>query len=104
MRAHQYNLVFRVWSEQAHAAPGALIANIFRGGEEGWVEQAVAENDQSSVEAVLYTAMFFLRLWLELPNAPQSPEHMAKWLSELSALSGGPDLPHRPWTVEEISG
>lgn len=102
MRVHQYNLLFRVWSEQAHAAPGALIVNMFRGGEEGWVEQAVTENDRSSVEAGMFTAMFFLRLWLELPNVPASLERVAKWLSELSALSGGPDLPSRPWTAEEV--
>ncbi|MEV1083450.1 DUF5677 domain-containing protein [Streptomyces sp. NPDC050211] len=103
MRAHQYNILFRVWSEQAHAAPGALIADMFRGSEEGWVEQAVIENDQSSVEAVLFTVMFFLRLWLELPNVPASPERVAGWLRELSALSGGPALPPRPWTAEEVS-
>ncbi|WP_405908703.1 DUF5677 domain-containing protein [Streptomyces sp. NBC_00828] len=103
MRAHQYNLLFRVWSEQAHAAPGALIANMFRGSEEGWVDKAVTENDRSSVEAVVFTVMFFLRLWLELPNVPVSPERVAKWLGELSALHGGPELPPRPWTAEEVS-
>ncbi|WP_031142191.1 DUF5677 domain-containing protein [Streptomyces xanthophaeus] len=103
MRAHQYNILFRLWSEQAHAAPGALIANMFRGTEEAWVEQAVTENDQSSVEAVLFAAMFFLRLWLELPNVPASPGRVARWLRELSALSGGPNLPPRPWTAAEVT-
>ena len=103
MRSHQYNLLYRVWSEQAHAAPGGLIANMFRDSEEGWVERAISENDQSSINAITFTVMFFLRLWLELPNVPVSSERVAKWLGELSALHGGPDLPPRPWTAEEVS-
>ncbi len=69
------------------------------------MEQAVTENDRSSVEAeaVLFTVMFFLRLWLELPNVPASPERVARWLREVSALSGGLNLPPRPWTAEEVS-
>lgn len=63
----------------------------------------MTENDRSSIEAVLFTAMFFLRLWLELPNIPASHERVAPWLRELSSLSGGPDLPPRPWTAEEVS-
>ncbi|MFD6035736.1 DUF5677 domain-containing protein [Streptomyces griseoincarnatus] len=104
MRPHQYELLYRVWSEQAHAAPGALVADLFRHGGDGWVEQTIRENDRSSIEAVTFTVMFFLRLWLELPYVPADPMRVAAWLRELNTLNGGPDLPARPWTPEEVAG
>lgn len=103
MRPHQYNILYRVWSEQAHAAPGALIADLFREADHEWVERAIAENDRSSIDTLTFTVMFFLRLWLELPHMQISPERVAAWLSKLSTMSGGPELPSRPWTAEEVT-
>ncbi|MGW5467699.1 DUF5677 domain-containing protein [Streptomyces chartreusis] len=103
MRPYHYNILFRVWSEQAHAAPGALITNMFRDNDDGWVEQAVAENDRSSRDTIAFTLMFFLRLWVELPHVQVSHERVAEWLGELSIMNGGPGLPPRPWTAEEVS-
>jgi len=103
MRSHHYNILFRVWSEQAHAAPGALIRNMFREDNEGWVKKTVAETDQASKDTLTFTLMFFLRLWVELPHVEVSHERVAVWLGELSVLNGGPDLPPRPWTAEEVS-
>ncbi|MFD6294041.1 DUF5677 domain-containing protein [Streptomyces sp. NPDC060235] len=102
MRPHQYNLLYRVWSEQAHAAPGALIVDLFREADQGWVEQAITENDRSSIDTITFTVMFFLRLWLELPHVQVSRERVASWLSRLSAMNGGPELPSRPWTPDEV--
>ncbi|MFJ9101113.1 DUF5677 domain-containing protein [Streptomyces sp. NPDC102405] len=103
MRTYHYNILYRVWSEQAHAAPGALIKNMFRDNDNGWVEQAVAETDRSSRDTIAFTLMFFLRLWVVLPHVEASHERVAVWLGKLSVLNGGPGLPPRPWTTEEIS-
>jgi hypothetical protein len=103
MRPHQYNLLYRVWSEQTHATPGALIANLFREADEGWIERTIAENDRSSLDTITFTVMFFLRLWLELPHVQVSHERVAGWLSKLSTMNGGPDLPSRPWSPEEVA-
>ncbi|MFF4709321.1 DUF5677 domain-containing protein [Streptomyces sp. NPDC001288] len=103
MRPHQYNLLYRVWSEQAHATPGALIADLFREADEGWIERTIAENDRSSIDTITFTVMFFLRLWLELPHVQVSHERVAGWLSKLSTMNGGPDLPSRPWSPEEAA-
>lgn len=103
MRSHQYNILYRVWSEQAHATPGAVIADLFREAEEGWVERTIAENDRSSIDTITFTVMFFLRLWLELPHVQVSRERVAGWLSKLSTMDGGPELPSRPWSPEEVA-
>jgi hypothetical protein len=101
MRPYQYNLLYRVWSEQSHAAPGALIADLFREADDRLVERAIADDDRSVIDTITFTVMFFLRLWLELPHV-QSDERTAGWLSKLRSMSGGPDLPTRPWLPEEV--
>ncbi|MFF9490248.1 DUF5677 domain-containing protein [Streptomyces sp. NPDC014676] len=96
MRTHHYNILYRVWSEEAHAAPGALIVNMFRQSEEGWLEQAVAENEKHSRDAGAFTVMFFLALWLTLPNVDRPIEQIHSWLQQLSSMHGGPVLPPPP--------
>ncbi|MFB7111739.1 DUF5677 domain-containing protein [Streptomyces sp. NPDC056291] len=96
MRKHHYNVLYRVWSEEAHAAPGALIANMFRDAEDGWLEQAVAENEKRSRDAGACAIMFFLALWTQLPHVDKSAEQIHGWLQRLSTMGGGPVLPPLP--------
>ncbi|WP_147465293.1 DUF5677 domain-containing protein [Streptomyces sp. 1114.5] len=92
MRPHQYQLLYKVWSEQAHAAPGALIKEIFRDDAEDWAEQAVAENDSWSKDTICFAIMFFLRLWMELPNVKNSPDRIRGWLAELNRHYYAPEI------------
>jgi len=96
MRPHHYNILYRVWSEEAHAAPGALVANMFRDDEDGWVEQAVAENERRSRDAGAFAVIFFLALWTQLPHVDKSVTQIHGWLQELSTMGGGPELPTPP--------
>lgn len=67
LRRDQYNLMFRSWSEQAHATPGALLPGIFLSGGAGWEKAVVAEDDTRVLEAIAITVTFFLELWNALP-------------------------------------
>ncbi|MEV0441042.1 DUF5677 domain-containing protein [Streptomyces spectabilis] len=93
MRPHHYNILYRVWSEEAHAAPGALVSNMFRDLEEGWFEKAMAENEIRSRDTGMFAIIFFLLLWTQLPNVNKSRHQIDGWLRELNTMGGGPDLP-----------
>jgi len=45
LRRDQYNLMFRSWSEQAHATPGALLSGMFPRAGVDWEKEVVAEDD-----------------------------------------------------------
>lgn len=92
MRVYQYDMLYRVWSEQTHAAPGALIKDIFRDTSPGWVEQTVAENESWSKETFAFAIQFFLALWLHLPHVARPVGQIHQWLSDLNAAMGGPAL------------
>jgi hypothetical protein len=96
MRPHHYNILYRVWSEEAHAAPGALIASMFRDDQDGWVEEAVAENESRSRDAGAFALIFFLALWTQLPHVNKSVQQIHGWLQELSRMGGGRELPPPP--------
>ncbi|MFJ8935369.1 DUF5677 domain-containing protein [Streptomyces sp. NPDC102365] len=97
MRKHQYNILYRVWSEEAHAAPGALISNIFQDSDDDdWVEKTVAENEHRSRDAGIFAVTFFLALWVQLPHIESSVTQIQGWLQALSDMHGGPQLPLPP--------
>ncbi|MGC9443114.1 DUF5677 domain-containing protein [Streptomyces sp. WG5] len=96
MRVNQYNILYRVWSEEVHAAPGALISNMFRDVEDGWVERTVSENERRSREAAFLGVAFFLALWMQLPHVEKSVQRIQGWLQQMSRAYGGPDLPDPP--------
>jgi hypothetical protein len=86
MRTVQYEILFRIWSEQAHAAPGALIDNLFRDDSDDWVERATKDNVQWTKDTIGFTISFFLGLWSVLPNVPKAPIQVREWMLRLRAL------------------
>ncbi|WTW96870.1 DUF5677 domain-containing protein [Streptomycetaceae bacterium NBC_01309] len=84
MRMHQYELLYTLWSEQAHAAPGAFINDLFRDTGPEWVEDAVRENDTKILETIAMTATLFCDLWKNLPGVPEvDPQRALSWTSRL---------------------
>lgn len=79
MAIKQYEILYTVWSEQAHAAPGALIDNIFRTVEDGWIKRAIVADDAHILGIAHMALIFFFRLWLLLPNIEVPVEHFARW-------------------------
>ncbi|MGW8487452.1 DUF5677 domain-containing protein [Streptomyces sp. NPDC055886] len=92
MRIHQYKTLYRVWSQEVHATPGALVRDLFRSDEADWITDAIAENERSSKDTISFAIMLFLRLWMELPHVGQDPARVHGWLVELNRLNGGPEL------------
>lgn len=94
MRRDQYNLMFRSWSEQAHATPGALLPGMFPRGGPDWLKEVVAEDDTRVLEAIAMTVTFFLELWYLLP--PFAPlldsARTLEWTTRLMemGLAAGP--------------
>lgn len=81
LRLSQYELLYSPWSEQVHAAPGALIRSMFRTPGNDW-QKLVTENDEVRIhEAVAMAITLFLELRRFLPaiDAPD-PETADDWL------------------------
>lgn len=80
IRRDQYELLFREWSEQSHASPGALIASMFADFD---VEEMIAADDVRIAEAVTMAVGFFVDLQGLLRVAPTVPlEQRAKWMED----------------------
>jgi hypothetical protein len=70
MRTSQYEQLFTIWSEQTHAAPGALFDSLAQRAGQNWIEQVIARDDVRIAEMVTVAISLFLELWHMLPNAP----------------------------------
>ena len=85
LRIHQYKLLYSPWSEQVHAAPAALVTNLFLTKGDNWMERVVAEDDVRIHEAFSMAVTLFLELWQILPKikspAPGLTNH---WLTKLN--------------------
>lgn len=68
LRVDQYELLFSAWSEQAHAAPAALLDNMFPRP----AEEILASEDPEVIQTVIMAVTFFLEVWAFLPNVPQA--------------------------------
>ncbi|WP_295850376.1 DUF5677 domain-containing protein [uncultured Microbacterium sp.] len=91
LRVHQYSLLYRRWSEETHATPGALMEGMFRQVTPGWVDRVVADDDKETAEVLSMAVMLFLDLWRLLPGAPEDDwEAWAGWIGRL-----------REWTIDK---
>ncbi|HCX83612.1 MAG TPA: hypothetical protein DHV14_00405 [Micrococcales bacterium] len=92
LRSKQYELLFTAWSEETHAAPGALIDSIVRrAGDQGF-EDVVADDDRNVAEVQAMSLMLFFELGRLLPDAPDlGSETIEGWVSRL-----------RSWTFEHF--
>jgi hypothetical protein len=68
LREDQYHLLFAAWSEQVHAAPAAVIENMFA--RDVALEEIVAKDDARIAETVTMAITLFLELWTLLPHVP----------------------------------
>jgi hypothetical protein len=84
LRADQYKLLFSTWSEEAHAAPAALLVNMFPRGLPA--EQIVSSDDAEAIQAVTMATSYFFELWILLPNVPQlDPVQRLQWTNTMIA-------------------
>ena len=81
LRLSQYELLYSPWSEQVHAAPGALIDSMFRNQGTDWQKLVIEEDEVRIHEAVSMAITLFLELRRFLPaiDAPD-PEKANDWL------------------------
>jgi hypothetical protein len=85
IRKDQYELLFREWSEQSHASPGALIASMFADFD---VARIIEDDDVRIAEAVTMAVGFFVDLQGLLRVAPTVPiEQLVKWMDEALHLA-----------------
>lgn len=86
MRVAQYNNLFRKWSAEAHAAPGALVDNVFGPVGPKWVEDAVRQDDAEISSVMQMTMLLFMDLWRLLPySVPFPAEASSEWCDRLFA-------------------
>ncbi|MFE4651550.1 DUF5677 domain-containing protein [Streptomyces sp. NPDC056707] len=97
MRVHQYDQLYSVWSEQTHAAPGALMESIFREAHEGWVDAVVESDDKKIIETASMALMLFVQLWWALPNVPVlEPERVMQWMLVMMEIMAVPEFDSLP--------
>jgi Family of unknown function (DUF5677) len=85
LRIHHYNNLFRKWSEEAHAAPGALLESLFRVGDGEWVERLIHDEDRNTSEVLVLSMNLLLELWLNLPAAPKHHlDRSGQWLDRVN--------------------
>jgi hypothetical protein len=89
MRVRQYQQLFSAWSEQIHAAPGALLDGILRTSDLDWIDRIMTEDAAAIMNTASMAIPLFLELWQLLPNVKQSPpEQMLQWIEYLQHLYG----------------
>lgn len=102
LRVSQYELMFRAWSEQAHASPRALLDALPRPGGEKWLEDAVVEDDLRVHETIAMSIVLFIELWSLLPRLPQLDiEQSRRWraaiVAQAPAMGAPPAVSPRDW-------
>ena len=90
-RVDQYELLYRAWSEQVHAAPGALMTSVFPADGPDWYIKMLHLDDQRIAETIGNSVILFCELWLILPTMrPSFAEEKAQgWLHRLQKAQVG---------------
>lgn len=85
MRPHQYEHLFRRWSEEAHAAPSTIIREMFHGrSQETWIADVLKEDQKEIGEILTMTLAIFFELEAALPHAPSLTwEQKLVWIDAL---------------------
>lgn len=97
MRIHQYENLFTLWSEQAHATPGSLIHDILRVADGDWVDELVQSDERKIVEASSMAIMLFVELWMQLPHvAPPPAADVRDWARRMMEIVGAPEFDSLP--------
>jgi hypothetical protein len=85
MRVEQYNQLYVSWSEETHAAPGALIDSMFRTIGPGWIEDHLTNELREMSQIIVMTIHHFLELWMVLVNVP--PVDHEAWKGYFAGLN-----------------
>lgn len=81
MRKNQYDMLFRMWSEQMHGAPAALLDDMVATRS---VSKIIAEEDVRIAETMTMALSLFVELWMLLPHAPTpEAEHLVRWTAQV---------------------
>lgn len=71
LRRAQYDQLFVLWSEETHAAPGALSASMFRTRETDWTDVVLTDDRRETAQIASMALFLFLALWESLANVPR---------------------------------
>lgn len=104
MRSHQYEQLFKIWSEQAHATPGALLMGLINSEGEDWLNDALVADEHEMIQTCSMTFMLFISLWASLPAAPGIPRDVVRWLRTVMQVVGAPEFDLLPGYRIEESG
>ncbi len=87
IRVAQYRQLFSAWSEETHAAPGALIDSMFRAGKPGWADEVLNNDLKETAQILSIELMLFFELWMLLVNVPAPVEStFNSWCEKLNAF------------------
>jgi hypothetical protein len=88
VREDRYELLYRFWSEQLHAAPTAMMPAMFLAFGSNWVRKALYEDDKKIVEVIANSVNIFCEIWQFIPIFRSSFAYCKcrEWLNELKAL------------------
>lgn len=85
LRAPQYRLLYKRWSEEAHGAPGAHIDNLFLRNGEDWAQKAINQDLVETVRVMQMAMSLHLELWhLLASTVPLASDQAGEWTSRLS--------------------
>jgi hypothetical protein len=88
IRIDQYLGLFSSWSEQMHASPGALVANLNLDLSPEFVKRIITDDDREIIEVAAMAITLFVELWWQLPNVAPLPKSTAsEWLAQISSES-----------------
>lgn len=85
IRRKQYEILFRFWSEEAHASPRALLEAVMPTSDLDF-DAAVLSDDTRIAETVSVAVSLYIDLWMLLPSLPPLAEAW-NWLDELLAIA-----------------
>lgn len=89
IRRAQYINLYAEWSEELHAAPGALLDSMFRRTESGWRERLFQTEEEKLVSVANMAIVLFIELWRSLPHVHQSsPQAALDWIERLQRHVG----------------
>ncbi len=84
MRRPQYNQLFKAWSREAHAAPGALIRTMMPGAILDTTTDLVTREVRDTASILNMAVMLFGELWMLLVNVPPMPlDAWNRWMKAL---------------------
>lgn len=95
IRTDQYKQLFSAWSEQTHASPGAILANIMPRQGEDVIGEIMASDDREVIQVAGMALTLFFELWWQLSNVV-ALDHgkAAAWMERFAEEAQKHGAPH----------